>query len=243
MRSVVFSALLLAAPLVTGCVSKAQFDDLEKRVAAVEAAQKEGGAKSPGATQQSPEEQAAMQLMKDMQKAAQAGDYATAKAKLAELQSDAYKNTRSGKASTRMGAEINLVGTDAKALEVEKWYQGKTDLNDGKATLVVFWESWCPHCKDEMPKMEPIYEEYKAKGLNVVGLTKVTKSASDDTVKTFISEHKITFPIAKEANGSMSSAYAVSGIPAAAIVKDGKVIWRGHPGRLTPEMLNGFLGS
>jgi hypothetical protein len=35
----------------------------------------------------------------------------------------------------------------------------------------------------------------------------------------------------------MSNAYAVTGIPAAAVVKGGKVVWRGHPAQLTDEVL------
>ena len=41
----------------------------------------------------------------------------------------------------------------------------------------------------------------------------------------------------------MSAAYAVSGIPAAALVKEGKVIWRGHPARLTDELLEQLLAN
>ena len=41
----------------------------------------------------------------------------------------------------------------------------------------------------------------------------------------------------------LSGAYAVSGIPAAALVKDGKVIWRGHPSRLTDELVQQLLSS
>ena len=47
-------------------------------------------------------------------------------------------------------------------------------------------------------------------------------------------------PIAKE-GGAYSSVFNVSGIPAAAIVKDGKIIWRGHPARLDKTMLEGLL--
>lgn len=248
MRSIRLSLLLAAAlPFAVSCAPKSQVDDLSKRVETLETElktlkEKGGSAATAKADANSPEEQAAMALMKEIQTAQQAGDFASAKSKLAELQSK-YPTTRAGKSAGRMAAEVNLVGTDAKPLDVEKWYQGKTDINSGKATLLLFWESWCPHCQREMPKAEPIYEQYKSKGLNVVGLTKVTKSASDETVKTFIDEKKLTFPIAKENNAAMSDAYAVTGIPAAAIVKDGKVVWRGHPARLTNEMIEGYLGS
>jgi hypothetical protein len=87
-------------------------------------------------------------------------------------------------------------------------------------------------------------EKYKSKGLGIIALTKVTKSATEESVEAFIKDSKLTFPVGKEPEGGpLSAAYAVSGIPAAALVKDGKVIWRGHPARLTDELLEQMLAG
>lgn len=226
-----------------GCAQKSEVDDLSARVKALEdkvATIEKSGPKTVDPN--SPEEQAATKLMEEVQAALKTNDYATAKTKVNEL-TGKYGTTRAGKAATRMASEINLVGADAKAIEVEKWYQGKADLSGDKATLLVFWEVWCPHCKREMPKMQPLAEKYESKGLQVVGLTKITKSATEESVTAFIKENNIKFPMAKEKDGSMSDAYAVTGIPAAAIVKGGKVIWRGHPAKLTDDVLDGLLAS
>lgn len=219
----------------------ARIDALEKKVEALEKAPA-SGRPTTQAVADSPDEKAATDLMQAVQQAQQANDYETAKTKLAELLAK-YPNTRAGRASQRLSTELNLIGADAKPIEVEKWYQGQASLTDAPVTVVVFWESWCPHCKDEMPKMEPFAEKWKAKGVQVVGLTKVTKSATDDTVTKFISDNSIKFPIGKEKEGSMSQAYSVSGIPAAAIVKGGKVVWRGHPARLTDDMMTKFTSA
>ena len=56
----------------------------------------------------------------------------------------------------------------------------------------------------------------------------------------FIKDNKVTYPTAKE-NGDLSKHFNVSGIPAAAVVKGGKIIWRGHPGRLNDSMIDGWL--
>ena len=74
----------------------------------------------------------------------------------------------------------------------------------------------------------------------MVGLTKVTRYATDEKIVEFIDEKKLTYPMAKE-DGEMYKAFNVSGIPAAAAVKGGKIIWRGHPGRLTDEMIAGWM--
>ena len=71
----------------------------------------------------------------------------------------------------------------------------------------------------------------------------MTKSATDEKVEEFIKESKAKFPILKEKDGSLSKAYAVSGIPAAALVKDGKVIWRGHPARLDDATIDALMSK
>ena len=59
----------------------------------------------------------------------------------------------------------------------------------------------------------------------------------------FIAENKVTYPIAKEQGDEMSKAFNVSGIPAAAVVKNGTVVWRGHPARLDDAKISGWLAN
>jgi thioredoxin-like negative regulator of GroEL len=50
----------------------------------------------------------------------------------------------------------------------------------------------------------------------------------------------VDYPIAKE-TGELSRYFNVSGIPAAAVIKDGKVVWRGHPAQLKEDQLKSWL--
>lgn len=239
-------ALLLT--LAAGCAQQKDLQALEARVKAAEdkvaALEATPGRAKPAAPAASPEDEAsATQIMTDLQAATKENNYPLAKEKLAELTSK-YPTTRAGKAAARMGSEINLVGTDAAPITVDKWFMGKASLDDSKATLLVFWEVWCPHCKKELPTLPARQAKFKSKGLQIVALTKVNKTSTDEKVEEFLKEAKSDFPVGKEtADGAMSKAYAVSGIPAAALVMGGKVVWRGHPAKLTDEMLDQFLGS
>jgi len=80
-----------------------------------------------------------------------------------------------------------------------------------------------------------------ARGLSVVGLTQVSRSATDEKVKAFISTHELTFPIGKENDSSISRHVGVHGVPAAAVVKNGKIVWRGHPARVNNTLLDRWL--
>jgi thiol-disulfide isomerase/thioredoxin len=41
----------------------------------------------------------------------------------------------------------------------------------GKYTLIVFWASWCGPCRAEHPELNRLYEQYKKKGLEIVGIS------------------------------------------------------------------------
>jgi thiol-disulfide isomerase/thioredoxin len=243
-RLALASLLLLG---LAGCAQKSELDAANERIKALEekvaSLEKAPGAKGAAPAANPEEEDAAGKLMQEVQEAVKNNDYATAKTKLADL-TGKYAATKAGKAAGRMASEINLIGTDAAPIEAEKWFQGNGQYAPaGKATLLVFWEVWCPHCKKELPKLAEEEGKLKEKGVQVVAMTKVTKSATDEKVEEFIKESKARFPIGKEKDGSMSKAFAVSGIPAAALVKDGKVIWRGHPARLDDATLDKLLAG
>jgi thiol-disulfide isomerase/thioredoxin len=238
--------LLLVA--LSGCATQDQVKKLEERVAEVEKKQAALPAPRPGQGQNPMQgsgdpakEEAARNLYTQIQEMVGKGEIEAAKQKMTELTAN-FADTTTAKRAQSLNAELSVVGKPAPAdLKIEKWYQGESNVDiDKGATLVVFWEVWCPHCKREVPKLEATYEKYKGKGLQVVGLTKITKSSTEEKVQEFITTEKVSYPMAKE-TGEMSDYFAVSGIPAAAVIKDGKVVWRGHPGRLTDDMIAAWL--
>lgn len=90
----------------------------------------------------------------------------------------------------------------------------------GRVVLLDFWATWCPPCRTAMPHLEKLRQEFGEKGLTVLGVT--TEDA--DTVEPFIREHKITFPILLDPQGSSTRAYRVTGIPRTLIIdREGKV--------------------
>ena len=105
----------------------------------------------------------------------------------------------------------------------------------------MFWEEWCPHCRREMPRTNLQWQRYKDQGLQVIGLTKVSKRSTEESAKAMLADQDIGFVIGKE-NGRVSDAYAVSGIPAAVVIQDGKVIWRGHPNKIGDVAIERWLG-
>ncbi len=233
--------ILGALAFLAGCVTPDRVKALEEKVASLEERVEEVakiGAKAAPADEKA--EKAAASLYEAVGKAVRDGKIDDAKSKLAQLKKK-YSNTTAYRRARKIERELEVIGKPAGSFEVEKWYttESKIDLASDTPTLLVFWEVWCPHCRREVPKMQETWNKYQGK-LQMVGLTKITRSATEEKVTEFIAENNVTYPTAKE-NGDLSKHFNVSGIPAAAVVKGGKIVWRGHPGRLNDSMIDGWL--
>ena len=61
----------------------------------------------------------------------------------------------------------------------------------GKVTVVYFWATWCVPCRIETPKLVKLYADYKAKGVEVVGIA----LDNGDKVREFVKDNSVTYPI------------------------------------------------
>ena len=60
--------------------------------------------------------------------------------------------------------------------------------------MINFWEPWCGPCVSEMPEIEKLYENYKDKGLYIIGVFSATDQLDD--VKSVVKSAGTTYPIA-----------------------------------------------
>lgn len=171
----------------------------------------------------------------------QGGQREPAAALLAEVVTR-WPNTSAAAYAADLRAELALVGAPAASLDAVRWLQGRATYADAPVTLLVFWETWCPYCRDSVPKLQPLLEARGAEGLQVVGLVKLSRATGDADVAAFVAEHGLTFPMGQE-DGTLSEAFSVRGVPAMALVKDGVVAWRGHPMMLDEATLDRLLAN
>ena len=236
-----FSFLLFVLTFLPLTAEAGEVEDLRAQVNALQAelAQCLTAQGNVGSAEEN--EAAARALFEAAQTAARAGNLKEAQGILDDLMAR-YGNTRTASRATRLQGELAVVGNMAPRIEADHWFGGEAG-QWGEVTLVVFFETWCPHCRREIPNVNALYRDtYRSRGLTVLGFTKVTRSSTEATVRDFVAEHGLVFPIAKE-TGSMSEAFVVSGIPAAAVVVRGEVVWRGHPGTLSSEQFDQWLGG
>lgn len=66
----------------------------------------------------------------------------------------------------------------------------------GKVVLVVFWATWCPTCRKELPELQALYEKHRDRGLEILALS---IDADGFTVEEFWKDHDYRFPVAMRA--------------------------------------------
>lgn len=127
--------------------------------------------------------------------------------------------------SERKAPNFSLKAIDGKTIELSKL--------KGKTVIVNFWATWCGPCRAEIPGFLEVYEKYKSKGLEIVGVS-LDQGGWDD-VKPFVKKFNISYPVVL-GNEKISREYGdIEAIPTTFIVdKNGFVIDR-HIGYLKKE--------
>ena len=102
-------------------------------------------------------------------------------------------------------------------------------VGKGKWVLIDFWASWCGPCRDETPFVIKAYNDYKDKGLIVLGIPVQDKQ---DATKEAMKQLGIHYPQLLDPGATtLAEEYGVNGIPHLFLFgPDGKVLKDGMRG-------------
>lgn len=97
----------------------------------------------------------------------------------------------------------------------------------GKVVVVNFWATWCDPCRDELPDFVKLHQEYRGRGLEVIGIS--MDKGKDERVKAFVKEFGIDYPIVI-GDIQVARQWLVRGIPMTFLVDRAGKIARVIPG-------------
>lgn len=237
---------LLLSLLLAGCAARdnralqAEIADLQARVQSLEEtmAKVEGVVELPGSPE---DENAAMIYGMRIREAMDKFQMERARDLVTEL-IETYPNTTLGRAAVDLAERLEVIGTPAGKLDVVAWLQGEASFDKDRLTLVVFMEEWCPYCRKEAPELQARHEALDGSAVDIIGMTNLSRGTTEESMLAFLSESGVTFPVGHD-SGLLSTRFRIETLPSAVLIRDGKVVWSGHPGQMSADVLLGFLSG
>lgn len=99
---------------------------------------------------------------------------------------------------------------------------------DKKATLIVFWFCACAPCREENPRLQKLYMEFKDKGFGMIAVNSFDDRAA---IATYVRQAGLSFPICLDDDGTqhfgIAKKYGVDVYPMSFLLdKDGNVVFQ-----------------
>ncbi len=140
-----------------------------------------------------------------------------------------------------VGKQMEIAGKtlDGANFDISKY--------EGRPVLVFFWATWCPYCRDRLPAILDLHDQFHPRGFEIVG---ISLDRDLKALRQFVRDKKVpwlnlvgtgqgngmTFPLADK--------YGVDGIPMTFLLgTDGRVIARNLPEASVSRLLEQQLAS
>ncbi len=137
--------------------------------------------------------------------------------------------------TARKTLEANLLPADpalwVKGAPIQQW-------EPNTLYLLEFWASWCRPCREAIPHIQQLNEAMQGKGFKIIGVN-LDHGYTPEKARDFLIRQPIqpSYDLVLGINSGLVQAVQPRGIPHGVIVKNGEIIWAGHPVSLTVDKI------
>ena len=129
------------------------------------------------------------------------------------------------------GFDFNLPDLDGKVHSMKEFR--------GQVLVVNFWATWCPPCSEEVSKLNDIFDRYKNKGVQVIGIA--LDKDSLELVAPFVERNKIAYPILVGNQQVLANLKNFKGVPTTILFDQERKIHKRFDGSFDLEQLEESL--
>jgi thiol-disulfide isomerase/thioredoxin len=122
--------------------------------------------------------------------------------------------------------ELTLKTIDGRTLSSRDW--------KGKVTLVNFWATWCPPCREEIPDLIKLQARYKDQ-LQIIGVS--SDEGPVEEVAKFVAEHRMNYPIVMETPELTKAFPGIFALPTTFVIDQDVRMVQKHIGLLNPALV------
>jgi thiol-disulfide isomerase/thioredoxin len=102
-----------------------------------------------------------------------------------------------------------------------------------KPLVVVFWASWCPECRAEVPALNRLAADPS------IRLLAVNVGESESKVQAFVSSFHVAYQVVRDPGWQATTAFRIVGVPACILLdRGGEIRYRGSS---VPENIEAYL--
>lgn len=108
----------------------------------------------------------------------------------------------------------------------------------GKPVLLDFWATWCEPCRESMPHVQALYDQFKEKGLIVLG---IDTDEPAEKARNYFADQKYSFANLLGSGSNVIKNYGAEAIPRVVLIGKDRVVRYVHSGwgsgmDITPEV-------
>lgn len=128
----------------------------------------------------------------------------------------------------RMAPDFSLKSIEGDTLDL------KAVIAQNKVTILNFWATWCPPCRNEIPEFVEFVKEHRSEK---VALVAINIQEDSKQVKGFAEKAGMNFPVLLDLNGKVANNYEIYAIPTTFFIDGSGVIREKVEGSLSQSRL------